>query len=129
MHGTWSLARIILLAVGLAQFLVFVQVTLYHYRQNFRVWPMWIPVFGTSVIGLTALIAALSNWKPLATLAALTFGIGTAAGIIGFYYHYVGVGHRVGGYQLQNFLVGPPIILPLLISALSFLGLLAIYWR
>jgi hypothetical protein len=41
----------------------------------------------------------------------------------------VGVGQRVGGFsQSQNFLVGPPIVLPLMMSAISALGLLALYW-
>ncbi|MFC5448611.1 hypothetical protein [Paenibacillus aestuarii] len=49
--------------------------------------------------------------------------------MIGFYFHFRGVGIRVGGWALRNFLIGPPVTLPLMFSALSVLGLIAIYWK
>lgn len=53
---------------------------------------------------------------------------GMVAGLIGFYKHFRGVGQRVDGYRLHNFLVGPPVILPLFVSAFSALALLALHW-
>jgi hypothetical protein len=55
--------------------------------------------------------------------------IGMAGGVYGAYLHTVGVGQRVGGFsQGQNFQVGPPIILPLLMTAVAALGLIALFW-
>ncbi|MNW22307.1 hypothetical protein D3C71_2237120 [compost metagenome] len=54
---------------------------------------------------------------------------GTFIGAVGFYFHFHGVGIRVGGWTMRNFLVGPPVILPVLFIAISALGLIAVYWR
>ena len=43
--------------------------------------------------------------------------------------HIRGVGERVDGYKLRNFLIGPPLTLPALITAVSLLGLIALYWE
>ncbi|MEH7387426.1 hypothetical protein V7147_18715 [Bacillus sp. JJ1521] len=55
----WTLDRIIVLAMGLLFQVIFVQVTLFHYRQNFRHWSMWIPVLGTPLT-LPSLVSAVS---------------------------------------------------------------------
>jgi hypothetical protein len=55
--------------------------------------------------------------------------VGVLDGLIGFYFHFRGVGIRVGGYELRKFLIGPPVVLPLMFTALSVLGLVAVYWR
>lgn len=48
----------------------------------------------------------------------------------GGYLHINGIGERVGGFgETQNFLTGPPPTLPLMVLAMSVLGLLALYWR
>lgn len=125
----WELARIIILLTGLAQLMLFIQVTLFHYRQNFRSFSMWLPVIGTPVTGIMAVLLALTNAPGLAGIVQVLFWIILAAGFVGFYYHFRGVGQRVDGYALRNFLVGPPVILPLMVSAVAVIGLFGLYWR
>jgi ABC-type spermidine/putrescine transport system permease subunit II len=55
--------------------------------------------------------------------------VGILAGVYGSYMHIHGVGERVGGFEMRNFLVGPPLTLPAIISAVSLLGLIALYWE
>jgi len=125
----WPLERVIIFFTGAAFALIFVQVTLFHARQNFRHWSMWLPVLGTPVMAAALFVygffpAAWLRW----TVSALLW-VTLAEGLYGAYQHTAGVGERVGGYgESQNFLVGPPIVLPLLVSALSVLGLLVLYW-
>ncbi len=125
----WSLSRLSVLIIGLGYLLTFAQVTMYHYRQNFRHYAMWLPVIVGPAVGLSATALALLNLALLVPITNGLFWLATAGGIVGFGYHFVGVGERVGGYQTSNFLVGPPIILPLIFSALGVLGLIALYWR
>lgn len=127
--NAWSIERILILFVSLAFILIGVQVTMFHYRQNFHKKAMWIPVIATPVFFLVGIVLVFYNVHWLRNLFVGLMGIGTLAGLIGFYYHFRGVGVRVGGWALRNFLIGPPIILPLLITAMSVLGLIAIYWR
>ncbi|HZG14424.1 MAG TPA: hypothetical protein VE710_05310 [Candidatus Bathyarchaeia archaeon] len=125
----WPLERVLLLLAGLAFALIFIQVTLFHSRQNFRHWSMWVPVIETPLFALVAIVLAFYQPGWLRLTFGLLMWLGLGGGIYGAYQHAVGVGQRVGGYsQTQNFLVGPPIILPLMISAISALGLLALYW-
>ncbi|MGE5529837.1 MAG: hypothetical protein ACM3X6_11955 [Patescibacteria group bacterium] len=115
--------------MGLGYLLVAVQAALFHHRQNFRAPAMWLPVIGGLLIGLFALLWTLADTAALALPVKILFWIGAAAGLAGFYYHFRGVGQRVGGYAYRNFLVGPPVILPLMLSALAAVGLFAAYWR
>lgn len=125
----WPLARLVMLLAGVVFLVIFIQVTLFHYRQNFRHWSMWIPVLGTPVFGLTALAIALFNAGWLRLPLAILLVVGLIAGLFGTFMHVRGVGQRVEGYVLRNFMTGPPLGLPLLISAVSLLGLLGLYWR
>ncbi len=125
----WPLDRIIILLVSLAYLLLFVQVTMFHSRQNFRNIAMWAPVIGGALIGSVALLLALVNISVLLGVVKVLFWIGALAGLVGFFYHVRGVGQRVDGYVWRNFLVGPPVILPLMFSALGVVGLFAAYWR
>ncbi|MEG6616676.1 hypothetical protein V6C27_09645 [Peptococcaceae bacterium 1198_IL3148] len=125
----WSLARIILMFTGVLLLVVSVQVTLFHYRQNFRHWAMWGPVIGAPVTGVLAIMMALFNIGWLQPILAVILVLDVVSGLVGFGYHFEGVGERVDGYRMQNFLVGPPVTLPLMVSAMGVLGLLALYWR
>ncbi|MEF3304425.1 hypothetical protein [Paenibacillus sp. GYB003] len=125
----WSLDRIVILFVSIAFLVIGVQVTMFHYRQNFNHKSMWAPVIAAPlffIVGL-ALVSYYADW--LRTLFLALMWVGLLAGLVGFYYHFRGVGVRVGGWALRNFLIGPPITLPLLFSALSVLGLIALYWK
>jgi hypothetical protein len=121
------LDRIFILAIGLLFLVIFVQVTLFHYRQNFRHWSMWIPVIATPVFGLCLILFTFFNAKWLLYLLTVLLSVGIAAGMFGSYMHVRGVGQRVDGFKLRNFLIGPPLTLPGLITAFSLLGLFALY--
>ncbi|SHF28630.1 hypothetical protein SAMN05444392_11364 [Seinonella peptonophila] len=125
----WPLDRILILFIGLAFLLMFVQVTMFHYRQNFHQKAMWIPVIAAPVFFIAGIVLAFYQVSWMKWLFKIFMFIGILDGLIGFYYHFRGVGIRVGGWALRNFLIGPPIILPLVFTALSTLGLIAAYWR
>lgn len=124
----WPLDRVFILAMGLLFLVIFVQVTLFHYRQNFRHWSMWIPVLATPLFGLCLVLFAFYNAGWLLSLLNVLLAIGIIAGLFGSFMHIRGVGKRVDGYKLRNFLVGPPLTLPGLVTAVSLLGLIALNW-
>lgn len=123
----WSLDRVIILLVGVAYLLLWMQVTLSHYRQNFHKKIMWSPVILSLLISLVSLLCTLINRQGWYTASQLIFWLGVLQGLIGFGFHLNGVRKRVGGLALRNFLTGPPVLMPLLFSFLSILGLTAIY--
>jgi hypothetical protein len=129
MHwASWTMERIVVLFVALAFIMIWIQVTMFHYRQNFHHKSMWVPVISAPLFFLTGIALTLFNFSWLATIFIIMMWFGTLAGMIGFYFHFRGVGVRVGGWALRNFLIGPPVILPLMFAALSVLGLIAMYW-
>lgn len=125
----WPWDRVIIIFTGLAFLMIWLQVTLFHYRQNFRNWTMWIPVIALPLLGVLAILIGFYNlpWLRLAWVGLLTAG--ALAGLAGFVLHFEGVGERVDGYRMHNFLVGPPIVLPLMVTAISALGIIALFWR
>lgn len=125
----WSIDRILILFVSLAFMMIGVQVTMFHYRQNFHHKVMWLPVISAPVFFIAGIILTWYNAAWLHTLFMTLMWFGLLSGMIGFYFHFRGVGVRVGGWALRNFLTGPPITLPLMFSAMSVLGLIAIYWK
>ena len=129
MWNGWPISRVLLFFTSMGLLMIFAQVTLFHYRQNFRHWAMWGPVIGAPVIGMLALALSFYNVPWLRTITAIFFALGVLTGAAGFALHVNGVGQRVDGYKMQNFLIGPPITLPLMVAAMSVLGLIAIYWR
>ena len=90
---------------------------------------MWGPVIGGAAHRPGRLPPGPGQCQSLLGLVKVLFWLGVASGLVGFFYHVRGVGQRVDGYVLRNFLVGPPIILPLMFSALGVVGLFAAYWR
>jgi hypothetical protein len=124
----WTLDRVVLLFVGLAYLLVGIQVTLSHYRQNFHHKVMYLPVTVAPVVFITATGLSLYRTDWLITLNLWLLWFAVIIGLIGFYRHFKGVGVRVGGYELRNFLMGPPVILPIVFAAVGGLGLITIYY-
>ncbi|MFD0710927.1 hypothetical protein [Paenibacillus sp. GCM10027626] len=125
---SWSIDRVLILFVSLAFLVIGLQVTMFHYRQNFHHKSMWGPVISAPVIFITGIILTWYNVTWLRNVFLILMFVGVVEGLVGFYFHFRGVGVRVGGWALRNFLIGPPITLPLMFSALSVLGLIAIYW-
>lgn len=124
----WPIERILILFVSLAFMLVGIQVTMYHYRQNFNHKAMWVPVISSPIFFVVGLAFTICNATWLSGLFQTLMWLGAVIGLIGFYFHFRGVGIRVGGWALRNFLIGPPVTLPIVFTAISVLGLIAIYW-
>lgn len=125
----WPISRVLLLFTAIAFLMIFVQVALFHYRQNFRHWAMWGPVIGAPAIGILALALSFYDVFWLRAATALFMAVGLLTGVAGTALHINGVGQRVDGYKMQNFLIGPPLTLPAMVAAMSVLGLIALYWR
>lgn len=130
MWDGWPIERVILLFAGIALLTISLQVGIFHYRQNFRHWTMYGPVVGGPVLGVLAIMLSFYNAPLLRTVLAVSLFIGIVLGVTGSVLHINGIGQRVGGYQqTQNFLIGPPVALPIMVTAMSILGLIALYWR
>lgn len=127
MWNGWPVDRVLFLFLGVVHLAVFVQVGLMHWRQNFRHWAMWVPVVATASLSLLSLLLTWQDAEALRSLFVLLSSASILAGFVGTYYHVTGVGARVDGYTLSNFMVGPPAALPLLVSALGVLGLIVVY--
>ncbi|GIP34289.1 hypothetical protein [Paenibacillus sp. J2TS4] len=127
--GHWSLNRLLILFVALAFLLIGLQVTFSHYRQNFHHKAMWFPVIESPLIFLAGLGLAFSPSGFFRFTFVFLLLAGVLIGIAGVYFHFKGVGVRVGGYASRNFLVGPPVVLPVVYIAMCVLGLIAVYWR
>jgi hypothetical protein len=125
----WPLERWVILFVALAFLMISVQVTMSHYRQNFHHKAMYAPVIETPIFFIVGTCLVFWNVAWLQTLFVILMWVGSLSGLVGFYYHFHGVGVRVGGWTSRNFLVGPPVVLPVMITALSALALIAVYWR
>ena len=125
----WPIDRMLILFVSLAFCLIGIQVTMSHYRQNYHHKAMWVPVLASPLFLLFGLILVFYNANWLRWIFQILMWIGALAGLVGFYYHVSGVRKLVGGFKLHNFLIGPPVIMPLLITAMSLLGIMALYWR
>lgn len=90
---------------------------------------MWIPVLATPIFGVLSLIIGFYNFESFRYLLKILLYVGTVAGLFGSFMHIKGVGERVGGYALRNYMVGPPLTLPGMVTADSILGLIVLYWR
>lgn len=127
MLNGWPLDRAVHLITGTAFLALGAQAYLFHSRQNFRAGAMYIPVVGAPALGILEFANTLYPRTWLLTMSTPLLWFGVGAGLYGGYRHFVGVGQRVGGYESQNFLVGPPVFIPLFVSVLSALGLAARY--
>lgn len=97
-----------------------------HYKNNFRYWVQWTPVFLAPMLAAVALASIRSRRIARTALPALS-AAAIADASVGFYYHARGVLRRPGGTKhiVYNILYGPPIFAPLLFGAAGMIGLLA----
>lgn len=89
---------------------------------------MWAPVVTTPLLGLISFGLVVVDTNFLRMSLALLSGLGIVIGLIGTYFHVEGVGERVDGFTLNNLMVGPPVVLPFVITALSLLALAVLYF-
>lgn len=125
----WTLNRLVVLFAAVGFAMVGTQVSLFHYRGNFRNWTMWIPVVGAPTLALLLGAYALFPATALRPVVVWALWLEAASGLGGFTMHARGVAQRLGGFHLNNVLTGPPIVLPLTLTAFSLLGLMALFWR
>ncbi|MDA8235064.1 MAG: hypothetical protein M0Z31_09755 [Clostridia bacterium] len=124
----WPTDRILMVFSGLAFVMISIQVGLFHYRGNFRHWVMWGPVLSSPLLALLALALGVWNVYWLRVAFAVLLAVELVAATIGFILHVRGIMLRVGGWKLRNVLTGPPVMMPLMLAAISLLGFIAIYW-
>jgi hypothetical protein len=57
----WSIDRTLILFVSLAFLALGIQVTMFHYRQNFHHKSMWVPVISAPIFFITGMILTWYN--------------------------------------------------------------------
>ncbi|HYC54123.1 MAG TPA: hypothetical protein VEL28_04205 [Candidatus Binatia bacterium] len=114
--------------LGAAYALIWLQLTLMHWRGGFHNAVMWGPVLVTPLLAVGAFVVASLRGEVIDAAFAVLFGVGTAIGLVGTAMHLRGDAAQIGGLTLRNMMSGPPPVLPLLYMALAVLGLAIHYW-
>ena len=128
MWNGWPLNRVVILFYGIGLWIDLHSGHIDALPAELHHWSQWLPVIALPVLALNAFTLAFVNHPAIRSIFAILTIIGFIEGIYGFYKHFTGVGKRVDGYRFHNFLVGPPVILPLMVSAICTLALLALGW-
>lgn len=123
----WPLQRFFYLFIGAAYLLVWIQTVLFHWRGAFRHWAMWGPVLFAPVLAVMAVLYAVVYGGWMNSLFVVLFVLAVLEGAAGTYFHYRGVGHYIGGVTLRNLMAGPPVILPIVFTALAAAALLVYF--
>jgi hypothetical protein len=97
---------------------------LFHYRQNFFHWSLWVPVIALYILTVNLWLAEFYPTDFLLSLLYIVLLTVIVAHLWGAFLHLVGVGRRVGGQSLHNHMIGPPVILPLIVATVATLDLL-----
>jgi hypothetical protein len=124
----WDFQRFYLLFAGVAFGLLGLQVLLFHWRAAFKKRTMYGPVLLAPALTVAGVVGALSREGWLGWAAVVVFVLGVADGLIGIYEHTRGIAERIGGFSLRNLVAGPPVLLPVMFTALAFSGALALLW-
>ena len=109
--------------------ILWVQVVILHFRGAFhRIW-MWEPVLYLPLVVILGIITL-----PIRGVMLEVYGISLVPvllmGLGGFFFHIQGIVGEVGGWNLDNIMVGPPPMLPLSLSLISLVGIIAaLLWR
>lgn len=97
---------------------------LFHYRQNFYHWSLWVPVISLYTLAVVLFFAEFFPVGWLLTLLLINLVFVITTNLWGAFLHFAGVGKRVGGQNIHNHMIGPPVILPLIVVTVSTLDLL-----
>jgi hypothetical protein len=124
----WPLERLMYLFLGAAYLLVWMQMTLYHWKGAFRSKVMWGPVLFTPIVVIVSLAHGFVHGDTIGMIFVAAFAIAALEGLIGTFLHLKGVAAQVGGLNLRNLAAGPPFILAIIFMALGILGILIHYW-
>jgi len=124
----WELGRAIVAFACVLYLGVWVQLSLYHWGAAFRRREMVAPVVVTPLIALAGLLGVVDRSGVLGWIAAAAFAVGILEGLAGTFFHFQGVGYKVGGLNLRNLIAGPPPVLPLAYALVGVLGLMGLYW-
>ncbi len=113
-----------------AALLAGLEVSYEHYRGSYGSRFMYTPIVLTPPLVAAAIWAVVSRRAsrlalPLASAAVI------AGGLLGFGFHVQGIRRKPGGWRLpvNNVVMGPPILAPLLFAIPGYLGLVASYLR
>ncbi len=127
-HGRFqrSLAGFTAFAAGMTS----AEIAIEHYRASYGHKMMWSPVLVAPPL-MAAAVAAVFDERAARTWLPLAAGAYVLDGLLGEYYHAVGVQHRPGGWRIPTYNVpmGPPILAPGLMAVVGGLGLLAAMLR
>ena len=96
---------------------------LFHYRQNFYHWSLWVPVISLYFLTLNLLVAEFYPATWILTVLMITLITVIVTHLWGAYLHLDGVRKRVGGHNLHNHMFGPPVILPLIVATVATIDL------
>jgi hypothetical protein len=124
----WAFQRFYVGFVGLAFALLGVQVLLFHWRAAFKQWTMYGPVLLAPVLAVAGIVGAVTRAGWLGWAVVAVFALGVVDGLIGIYEHSRAIAGRIGGFSLRNLVAGPPLLLPVMFTALAFSGGLAVLW-
>ncbi len=124
---SWLPQRFFYLFIGVAYLFIWVQALLYHWRGAFRSLAMWGPVLFAPFLSAMGIVFAFISGGFINWIFVALFAIGMLEGLIGVSLHFAGVKHYIGGFSLRNFMVGPPVMLPMLFLALSLGALLMFF--
>ncbi|MEJ6951605.1 hypothetical protein [Natronospora cellulosivora (SeqCode)] len=97
---------------------------LFHYRQNFYHWSLWVPVFSLYFLAALITIAELYPASWILYLLGITLVFVIVTHLWGFYLHLDGIRKRVGGNNVHNHMIGPPVILPLIVATVASIDFL-----
>jgi hypothetical protein len=94
-----------------------------HWTGNFFNRLMYTPLLVNPLVALVH-IAALGRSRPAQTLELPLSALSTLVGLVGFSFHIGNLLGRPGRLSWQNLFYGPPIMVPLQISAQGLMGML-----
>jgi hypothetical protein len=126
--GGWDFQRFYVSFVGVAFALLGLQVLLFHWRAAFKKWTMYGPVLLSPVLAAAGVVGALTRDGWIGWAALVVFGLGVVDGLVGIYEHARGIAGRIGGFSLRNLVAGPPVLLPVMFTALALTGALGLIW-